>query len=352
MPLFHVHGLMAGTLAVLAAGGAVVLPAAGRFSAATFWPDAVENKVTFFTAVPTIHQILVSRAAADFPAAAPPPLRVIRSCSASLAPATLAAVEAAFGAPVLEAYAMTEAAHQMTSNPLPKHGPRRPGTVGKAQGSVSVAILDKDCAQLGVGAVGEVCVRGPNVTAGYRANPAANAEAYAGGWFHTGDQVRVVGGGCSTYFGVYVTFPSNLSFLTLPPRAQGFLDAEGYLTLTGRLKELINRGGEKISPLEVDAALLAHPEVAEAVSFAAPDEKYGDVVAAAVVLTPAGAARAAAEGAAAVAESVRAHCGASLSGFKVPAQVFLTDALPKNATGKIQRRFMVEAFMGGEKKDG
>jgi acyl-CoA synthetase (AMP-forming)/AMP-acid ligase II len=216
MPLFHVHGLMAGTLAVLAAGGAVVLPAAGRFSAATFWPDAVENKVTFFTAVPTIHQILVSRAAADFPAAAPPPLRVIRSCSASLAPATLAAVEAAFGAPVLEAYAMTEAAHQMTSNPLPKHGPRRPGTVGKAQGSVSVAILDKDCAQLGVGAVGEVCVRGPNVTAGYRANPAANAEAYAGGWFHTGDQVRGVGGGgCTIYFmysGVYTIISNTLSF--------------------------------------------------------------------------------------------------------------------------------------------
>jgi acyl-CoA synthetase (AMP-forming)/AMP-acid ligase II len=138
MPLFHVHGLMAGLLAPLAARATVVLPAAGRFAASTFWQDAVQYGATYYTAVPTMHQILVSRAEQDYPSATPPPLRAIRSCSSSLAPATLQKVEAAFNAPVLEAYAMTEAAHQMTSNPLPKHGPHKPGTVGKPQGSVKV----------------------------------------------------------------------------------------------------------------------------------------------------------------------------------------------------------------------
>jgi acyl-CoA synthetase (AMP-forming)/AMP-acid ligase II len=219
MPLFHVHGLMAGLLSPLLSGASVVLPEAGKFSAGTFWQDATEHKVTFYTAVPTMHQILVSRAEQDYPKDNPPPLRVIRSCSSSLAPTTLFQVEKLFGAPVLEAYAMTEASHQMTSNPLPKHGERKPGTVGKPQGSVKVAILDDKCRKLGHGEVGEVCIQGPNVTKGYRNNPKANKEAFAGGWFHTGDQ--------------------------------GYLSEDGYLTLTGRIKELINRGGEKISPLEV-----------------------------------------------------------------------------------------------------
>lgn len=219
MPLFHVHGLMAGLLSPLLSGASVVLPEAGKFSAGTFWQDAVEHKVTFYTAVPTMHQILVSRAATDYPKENPPPIRVIRSCSSSLAPATLFQVEKLFGAPVLEAYAMTEASHQMTSNPLPKHGDRRPGTVGKPQGTVKVAILNEACKVLGPGEIGEVCIQGPNVTKGYKNNPKANKEAFAGGWFHTGDQ--------------------------------GYLSEDGYLSLTGRIKELINRGGEKISPLEV-----------------------------------------------------------------------------------------------------
>jgi acyl-CoA synthetase (AMP-forming)/AMP-acid ligase II len=219
MPLFHVHGLMAGLLSPLLSGASVVLPEAGKFSAGTFWKDAVDHKVTFYTAVPTMHQILVSRAEKDYPKDNPPPLRVIRSCSSSLAPATLFQVEKLFKAPVLEAYAMTEASHQMTSNPLPKHGERKPGTVGKPQGSVKVAILDDSCNVLGPDKVGEVCIQGPNVTRGYKNNPVANKEAFAGGWFHTGDQ--------------------------------GYLSEDGYLSLTGRIKELINRGGEKISPLEV-----------------------------------------------------------------------------------------------------
>ena len=229
MPLFHVHGLMAGLLSPLLSGASVVLPEAGKFSAGTFWQDAVEHQVTFYTAVPTMHQILVSRADKDYPSKKPPPLRVIRSCSSSLAPATLFEVEKLFKAPVLEAYAMTEASHQMTSNPLPKFGERKPGTVGKAQGSVKVAILNEECKILGPGEVGEVCIQGPNVTKGYRKNPKANKEAFAGGWFHTGDQ--------------------------------GYLSEDGYLTLTGRIKELINRGGEKISPLEVCGCSLSFGSV-------------------------------------------------------------------------------------------
>eukprot|EP00877_Chromochloris_zofingiensis_P007714 jgi/Chrzof1/3196/Cz12g15140.t1 len=305
MPLFHVHGLMAGLLAPLAAGSAVILPAGGKFSAQVFWKDCCEHQATFYTAVPTIHQILLSRAAQDYPAQSPPPLRFIRSCSSSLAAPTLHKLEATFGVPVLEAYAMTEAAHQMTSNPLPKHGIRKPGSVGQPQGSVQVAILNGHNIPLPPGVIGEVCIRGPNVTAGYLNNPKANEQAYAGGWFHTGDQ--------------------------------GWLDEAGYVTLTGRLKELINRGGEKISPLEIDSVLLGHPDVAEAVCFGAPDEKYGEVVAAVVVLR---------QGAPQdVADDIRAYCKTRLAAFKVPQQIFITDVLPKGPTGKIQRRFMADAFI-------
>lgn len=317
MPLFHVHGLMAGLMAPLSAGASVVLPAAGRFSAGTFWADASAYKVTFYTAVPTMHQILVSRADSDYPKDNPPPLRVIRSCSASLAPATLEQVEKAFKAPVLEAYAMTEASHQMTSNPLPKYGPRKPGTVGKAQGGVKVAILDDQCKLLPAGKIGEVCIQGSNVTAGYRNNPKANEEAFAGGWFHTGDQ--------------------------------GFLDEDGYVTLTGRLKELINRGGEKISPLEVDATLLAHPWVAQAASFGVADAKYGEAVAAVVVLNAAG--KKAQEEGQGIEESIKQHCAVKLAAFKAPVYMYLDDEIPKGATGKIQRRLLADIYFNKKGDD-
>jgi acyl-CoA synthetase (AMP-forming)/AMP-acid ligase II len=203
----------------------------------------------------------------------------------------------------------------MTSNPLPKHGARKPGSVGRAQGGVQVAILDAEGAAVPQGEVGEVCIKGDNVTAGYLNNPKANAEAFtADGWFRTGDQGR--------------------------------LDERGYLFLTGRIKELINRGGEKISPLEVDGALLGHPAVAEAISFGAPDPKYGEIVAAAVVLKDGALAEAGGD-AAALLESIRAHCAKQLSAFKVPAAglLFIADALPKGATGKVQRRHMPAAFL-------
>ncbi len=297
MPLFHVHGLIGATLAPLFAGGTVVVPP--RFSAQAFWPAVQAHGVTWYSAVPTIHQVLVSRADAD---GAPhrSGFRFIRSCSSALAPATLTSLEERFGAPVLEAYAMTEASHQMTSNPLPP-AVHKPGSVGHST-NVDVAIMDEAGNLLPAGTPGEVVVRGANVTHGYHNNPEANAQAFTKGWFRTGDR--------------------------------GVLDADGYLTLVGRIKELINRGGEKISPLEVDAALLAHPAVAEAASFAAPDAKYGEEVHAAVVLK-----------AEATPAELAAHCRERLADFKVPKVFHLVKELPKGPTGKVQRRFMAAALL-------
>lgn len=301
LPLFHVHGLVAGLLSSLISGASVVLPSTGRFSASTFWTDMRTHGATWYTAVPTIHQILLERHATK-PEDQYPELRFIRSCSASLAPIVLERLESAFGAPVLEAYAMTEASHQMTSNPLPHSGGRKPGSVGKATG-IELTILDENGVPQSKGCTGEVCIRGANVTKGYQNNPEANESAFQFGWFHTGDL--------------------------------GYLDEEGYLFLKGRIKELINRGGEKISPFEVDAVLLSHPFVAQAVAFAVPDEKYGEEVNAAVVPV---------EGVSVMEEDVISTCKKNLAAFKVPKRVFVTDSLPKTASGKIQRRIMAEHF--------
>ena len=188
----------------------------------------------------------------------------------------------------------------MSSNPRPPAA-RKAGTVGVGTG-VEIVILDGAGKILPPGTQGEVSIRGPNVMHGYRNNPEANAASFTGGYFRTGDQ--------------------------------GVLDAQGYLTLTGRLKELINRGGEKISPLEVDAVLLAHPAVAEAVSFAAPDAKYGEEVNGAVVLKGD-----------ASADEIVAFCRDRLADFKVPKRVFIATALPRTATGKIQRRHVAAHFL-------
>lgn len=211
LPLFHVHGLLAGLLSSLGAGAAVALPAAGRFSASTFWSDMLKYNATWYTAVPTIHQIILDRHLGN-PEPVYPKLRFIRSCSASLAPAIMARLEEAFEAPVLEAYAMTEAAHLMASNPLPDDGPHKPGSVGKPVGQEMV-ILDENGVVQETQINGEVCIRGLNVTKGYKNNPEANKAAYQFGWFHTGDL--------------------------------GYFDSDGYLHLVGRIKELINRGGKK-----------------------------------------------------------------------------------------------------------
>jgi acyl-CoA synthetase (AMP-forming)/AMP-acid ligase II len=194
---------------------------------------------------------------------------------------------------------MTEASHQMASNPLPPRS-RKPGSVGVAAGP-EVAIMDANGTLLPAGETGEVVIRGANVTAGYLANPTANASAWSGGWLRTGDQ--------------------------------GVMDDEGYLRLTGRLKEIINRGGEKISPREVDEALLDHPAVAQAVTFALPDEKLGEDVAAAIVLR---------EGAAATEGELRDFARARLAPFKVPRRVVFVAEIPKGATGKMQRIGLAE----------
>lgn len=246
MPLFHVHGLLAGFLTPLGSGGSVIVPSA--FSARQFWDDFITYKANWYTAVPTIHQILLKS-----PAPVPlPNIRFIRSCSSPLSPKTFHELEKAFNAPVLEAYAMTEAAHQMTSNPLPHHGKRQPGSVGLGQG-VEVAILDGDGKEVAQGSEGEISIRGENVTKGYLNNAKANDEAFTKtGFFRTGDQ--------------------------------GKKDKDGYVIITGRIKELINRGGEKISPIELDNVIATMPSIGEAVSFAVPSEMYGQEVGVAVVV--------------------------------------------------------------------
>ncbi len=298
MPLFHVHGLVASTLATLASGGTVVVP--GKFSPLSFWRIARDCGATWYSAVPTIHQLLLARVEPGAPKpAGAEKLRFIRSCSASLPPQVMHDLEAAFGAPVLEAYGMTEAAHQMASNPLPPRD-RKPGSVGPGT-KVGISIRDLNGVELAVGERGEVCIHGPNVVTGYENNPEANATAFFGEWFRTGDQ--------------------------------GFLDADGYLTLSGRLKEMINRGGEKISPREIDEVLLTHPAVGEAVCFGVPHKMWGEEVAAAVTLT----------GEATEAELL-AFCKEQLAEFKRPKQIHITDAIPRTATGKIQRRVVAQAF--------
>ena len=298
MPLFHVHGLVASTLATLASGGTVVVPS--RFNPLGFWRVAETLGATWYSAVPTLHQLLLARAEAGAPRpAGAERLRFIRSCSAALAPQVMRDLEDRFGAPVLEAYGMTEAAHQMASNPLPP-GKRMPGSVGRGT-DVAIGIMDDAGRHLAAGERGEVVIKGPNVTAGYESNPEANATSFVNGWFRTGDQ--------------------------------GVLDADGYLTLVGRLKELINRGGEKISPREIDEVLLGHPAIAEAVCFGVPHATWGEEVAAAVVL------RSDASEA-----DLLSYCRERLADFKRPKQIHITDAIPRTATGKIQRRVVAEAF--------
>ncbi|KAG9136125.1 hypothetical protein Leryth_003747 [Lithospermum erythrorhizon] len=303
LPLFHVHGLMAGFLSSIGAGGAVTLPSAGRFSASSFWADMKKYNATWYTAVPTIHQIILDRHLSK-PEHEYPKLRFIRSCSASLAPVILDRLEEAFGAPVLESYAMTEAAHLMASNPLPENGEHKAGSVGKPVGQ-EMAILDESGNQQEANCNGEVCIRGLNVTNGYKNNPDANKSAFLFGWFHTGDT--------------------------------GFLDSDGYLHLVGRIKEMINRGGEKISPIEVDSVLLSHPDISQAVAFGVPDDKYGEEINCAVIPR---------EGGSSIdEEEVMRFCKKNLAAFKVPKKVFITDHLPKTATGKIQRRIVAEHFL-------
>ncbi len=291
MPLFHIHGLIAGLLAPLSRGGSVYCTPG--FNALKFFAAMEAAQPSWYTAVPTMHQAILTRAAQNKDVIARHPLRFVRSSSSSLPPQVIAELEATFHAPVIEAYGMTEASHQMASNPL--HGVRKPGSVGLAAGP-EVAILDEDGNLLNAGEVGEIVIRGDNVTSGYENNPKANAEGFTNGWFRTGDQ--------------------------------GVKDADGYISLTGRLKEIINRGGEKVSPREVDEALMDHPAVLQVVTFAVPHDKLGEDVAAVVVLR---------EGATATEPELRAFLSTKLAAFKTPRKILFLAEIPKGATGKLQR---------------
>jgi len=292
MPLFHIHGLIAAVLGSLAAGASV--HCTPGFNALHFFRWLEEVDPTWYTGVPTMHQAILSRAARNKQMIERARLRLIRSSSASLPPQVMAELEATFGAPVIEAYGMTEAAHQMASNPLPPR-PRKPGSVGVPAGP-DIAIMDEAGSLLPAGTVGEIVSRGVNVTNGYKNNEQANGAAFTNGWFRTGDQ--------------------------------GVVDEDGYFRLTGRLKEIINRGGEKISPREVDEVLLDHPAIAQVVTFAVPHAKLGEDVAAAVVL---------AEGADADERSIREFAAQRLAAMKVPRTILIVDEIPKGATGKLQR---------------
>ena len=284
MPLFHVHGLIASALAQLAVGGAVVTPR--RLTPRRYWQQVAGCRVTWISASPTIHQELAGHGTA--PAQS---VRFVRSCSSALSPSVMKRLEDIYEAPVLEAYGMTEASHQMTSNPLPPR-PRRPGSVGVPAGA-EIRIMDDAGRVLPAGHGGEVAIQGPGVTPGYLNDPAANAEAFVDGWLRTGDR--------------------------------GVLE-DGYLRLEGRIKELIIRGGENISPAEVEAVLKEQPAVADAVCFGIDDEKYGQVVGAAVVL------RAEASSA-----ELRDRCRESLADYKVPKVIHVVGEIPRTATGKPQR---------------
>lgn len=297
MPLFHIHGIVASMLAPLAGGGSVVCPPG--FDALRFWGWVDAFHPTWYSAVPTMHQMLLERADRYAEVIRGNPFRFIRSCSAPLPTSVKERMESVFGAPVTEAYGMTETTHQMTSNPLPP-GVRKPGAVGYGYG-VQVAIMDEAGVLLPSGVPGEVVVRGLNVVDGYENNWEANEAAFVRGWLRTGDH--------------------------------GVMDEDGYLTITGRLTERINRGGEKISPMDIDNALLRHPAVAEAMAFAVPHRALGEDVHAAVVLrTPA------------TEKALRRHCAGLMADFKVPRRIHILEALPYGKTGKPLRIAMAKTL--------
>lgn len=292
MPLFHIHGLVASLLAPLSAGSEICCSTG--FNALKFFSWFSEVKPTWYSGVPTMHQTILLRAAKNPEAVASHRLRFIRSSSSALPPTVLVELERVFGVPVLEAYGMTEAAHQMASNPLPPAA-RKPGSVGVAAGP-EVRVVDPSGIPVAPGATGEIVIRGPNVMLEYESNPKANAEAFYGDWFRTGDQ--------------------------------GVMDEDGYLSITGRLKEIINRGGEKISPREVDEILMEHPAVHQCVCFAMPHQMLGEEVAAAIVLR---------QGAAATDQDLRRFAAERLADFKVPKKILILEQIPVGPTGKLQR---------------
>jgi acyl-CoA synthetase (AMP-forming)/AMP-acid ligase II len=302
MPLFHVHGLIGSTMATLLSGGAVVVPT--KFNALSFWRTVKEHRVTWYSGVPTMHQLLLARIHHKPAEAAS--LRFVRSCSAPLSPELMHKVESLLDVPFVEAYGMTEAAHQMASNPLPPRH-RKAGSVGVATGP-RISIMDKAGHHLATNQRGEVVIQGANVFRGYENNPEANASAFVNGWFRTGDE--------------------------------GFLDEDCYLHLTGRIKDIIIRGGENIAPQEIDEILMRHPAVAAAVTFGYPHPTLGEEVAAAVVLhEPQGATESA----------LIQHCRELLAEFKCPKKIYLVKSIPTTGSGKIRRGEVAAALLDNQR---
>lgn len=292
MPLFHGHGLIAGLLASLASGGRILLPACGRFSASTFWDDIDAVEATWYTAAPTIHQIVLDRAGAELTPASRERLRFVRSCSAPLSPTTAQRMEETFGAPLLAAYGMTEATHQ-ASSVLPSHDEStRLNTVGAPTG-LSVRIVDADGHIVPTGSTGEIWLAGPSIVRGYLNNPAATVGTFVDDWLRTGDL--------------------------------GAVDHDGVLSVKGRIKEQINRGGEKISPEHVEQVLASHPDVAQAVVFGIPDELFGERVAAVVVTRDR------------TEPDLATYSRGRLAKFEIPERITFAEELPLTAKGSVDR---------------
>lgn len=298
MPLFHIHGLIGSAMSTLLSGGTLVVPT--KFNALTFWKTVRKHRVTWYSGVPTMHQLLLARTHHKPVDAAT--LRFLRSCSAPLSAELIHKIEGIFGVPFVEAYGMTEAAHQMTSNPLPPRY-RKAGSVGVGTG-IRIGVMDKDGNQLSQNQRGEIVIQGASVFRGYENNPEANARALVNGWFRTGDE--------------------------------GYLDDDCYLHLTGRIKDIIIRGGENVAPHEVDEILLKHSAVSAAVTFGCPHPTLGEEVAAAVVLhDPHGATEA----------ELLKHCREFLAEYKCPKKLYLVTSIPTTATGKIRRRAVAAALL-------
>jgi oxalate---CoA ligase len=296
--VFHSHGLGALTRCLMAGSSIACL---SRFSTRAFFDAMAAYRPTWYTAVPTIHHAILADAGAYADTIGRARLRFVRSASMACAPSLVRALEETFRAPVIEGYGMAETASQIALNPLPP-GVRKLGSVGLPT-ALELQIVDETGAPVPTGTSGEIVLRGPGVVRGYDDDPEADRQAFVGGWFRTGDQ--------------------------------GYLDADGYLFITGRLKELINRGGSKIAPREVDEVLLEHPAVAQAIAFAVPHPRLGEDVAAAVVLRP---------GTTATAPEIRRYAATRLADFKVPRRVLVVDALPTGPTGKLQRRGLARWF--------
>jgi acyl-CoA synthetase (AMP-forming)/AMP-acid ligase II/aryl carrier-like protein len=297
MPLFHIHGLVGALLSSVSVGAGVICTSGFDSEQFFFWLETLDP--TWYTAVPTMHHAVVSRARSNPELIKGHSLRFIRSSSSAMPLRVIQELEERFQVPVIEAYGMTEAAHQMTSNPLPP-GQRKLGSVGMAAGP-QVSIMDEHGNLLSPGRVGEIVIRGANVTSGYLNSAQSNNESFESDWFRTGDQ--------------------------------GYIDGDGYLFITGRLKEIINRGGEKIAPREVEDVILRHRAVAQAIAFAVPHETLGEDVAVAVVLR---------EKAAVTEREVQQFVAAHLAQFKIPRSVVFVDEIPKSATGKPQRAGFAE----------